>query len=384
VGDELAEEGGALLERERLDGAEQLHLGGDDGGGGERGGRLHREPHEGLQQVVLDDVADDAELVKVSAAPARAQVLLEGKLHRLDVGGAPDGLKELVAPAERGDVENHLLAEVVVKPEELALVEVPRRQLVELLERLRVAPERLLNHQPREAAGARAAVLGEHLRHRAKDGRGHREEVEAVAGGAVLIGGHPGVEPRVRLGRVVPARVKSDPRGEVGLWQPRVLLDIDALLLDEGGQVDHRASVADDVDVPRQVAQQAELVQRRKQLLPREVAGCAKQHDGQRHRHQRRWRGELGRGAAGLGSTVAARVGSLGGRLRVIIKQQLAQPSTCIPRPLCAHLGDRVGQHRPELLIFDVLCELFGYFLGQPHADRRHAERRHPCHGARR
>ena len=56
----------------------------------------------------LTYVADDAFLVEESAAPARAEVLLECDLHRLDVLAAPRGLEELIAPAQRGDVEHDL------------------------------------------------------------------------------------------------------------------------------------------------------------------------------------------------------------------------------------------------------------------------------------
>jgi hypothetical protein len=41
---------------------------------------LHRKERQDLQQVVLDDVADDAILVKVAAAALRAEVLAEDDL----------------------------------------------------------------------------------------------------------------------------------------------------------------------------------------------------------------------------------------------------------------------------------------------------------------
>ena len=102
--------------------------------------------------MVLDDVADDAEAVEVAAAAARAEIFLEGELDRLDVPRVPRRLEELVGPAQRRDVEDHLLAEVVVEAEELRLVEMGGRELVEVVECLRVAAEGLLDHQARVAA----------------------------------------------------------------------------------------------------------------------------------------------------------------------------------------------------------------------------------------
>eukprot|EP00966_Prymnesium_polylepis_P271383 6270354-Prymnesium_polylepis.1 len=54
----------------------------------------------------------------------------------------------LVGPSQRRDVQNHLLAHVVVHAEQLCLVEAGGCDLVELVERLRVATKRLLDHQP--------------------------------------------------------------------------------------------------------------------------------------------------------------------------------------------------------------------------------------------
>jgi hypothetical protein len=102
--------------------------------------------HEDLEQVVLHDVADDAEAIKVAAAAARAEVLLERDLDGRDVvlsaptpsfssargsTGAtkdapvhlvPDRLEDLVGEAQRHEVEHDLLAEVCPAPGAAALV----------------------------------------------------------------------------------------------------------------------------------------------------------------------------------------------------------------------------------------------------------------------
>ena len=84
---------------------------------------MHGRSRARLEQVVLDDVADDTEAVEVAAAAAGAQILLERELDALDVLRVPRGLEDLVRPAERRDVEDHLLPQVVVEAEELTLVE---------------------------------------------------------------------------------------------------------------------------------------------------------------------------------------------------------------------------------------------------------------------
>ena len=53
-------------------------------------------PRQHLTEVVLHDVADDAELVEVAAAPVRAKGLLEADLHVADEVAVPRGAQELV------------------------------------------------------------------------------------------------------------------------------------------------------------------------------------------------------------------------------------------------------------------------------------------------
>ena len=58
--------------------------------------------------MVLDDITNDAHIIKIAPSPSSAKILLECDLHRLDVLAAPRGLEELIAPAQRGDVEHDL------------------------------------------------------------------------------------------------------------------------------------------------------------------------------------------------------------------------------------------------------------------------------------
>ena len=89
-----------------------------DGLGVRRRRRLHRQVADDLQQVVLDDVADDAGLVVELAAALHAEALGHGDLHVLDVVAVPDRLEERVGEAEIQDVLHRLLAEVVIDAED--------------------------------------------------------------------------------------------------------------------------------------------------------------------------------------------------------------------------------------------------------------------------
>jgi hypothetical protein len=126
---------------------------------------IHRDPHHDLQQMVLHDVANDAKRVKVAATPLQPKILLECDLHRLDVLAVPRGLKELIRPTERRDVEDDLLAQVVIQAIELRLMEAGGCLIIQLVERLRIAAEGLLDHQASEAWLRRARVFVDHSSH---------------------------------------------------------------------------------------------------------------------------------------------------------------------------------------------------------------------------
>ena len=65
--------------------------------------------------------------------------------------------------------------------------------------------------------------------------------------------------------------MEGDAIREVSLGQPRVLLDVGTLLSDECLEVDRLAPIADDAQVARQVAEEAELVEGGEELLLGEV-----------------------------------------------------------------------------------------------------------------
>ncbi|GAA3069071.1 hypothetical protein GCM10020000_61920 [Streptomyces olivoverticillatus] len=111
----------------------------------EGGGLLHGGQREQLQQVVLDDVTGGADAVVVARAAADADVLGHGDLHMVDEGPVPDRLEEGVGEAQRQDVLDRLLAQVVVDPEDLFRREDLVDDPVELLGAGQVVPEGLLD-----------------------------------------------------------------------------------------------------------------------------------------------------------------------------------------------------------------------------------------------
>jgi hypothetical protein len=102
--------------------------------------------------VVLQHVAGGAGLLVEGGAGADADVLGHGDLHGVDVVGVPDRLEQRVGEAQRQQVLDRLLAQVVVDPEDVLRAEDAVDQGVELLGRGEVVPERLLHDDPPPAA----------------------------------------------------------------------------------------------------------------------------------------------------------------------------------------------------------------------------------------
>ena len=122
--------------------------------GVERRGRLHRHEAQHLQHVVLDDVAQRAGLLVEAAAPLDADRLGHRDLDVVDEVAVPDRLEDAVREAEHEDVLDGLLAQVVVDPEDLALLERAVHLGVQLARSSQVVAERLLDHDPAEALAA--------------------------------------------------------------------------------------------------------------------------------------------------------------------------------------------------------------------------------------
>ena len=138
--------------------------------------------------MVLQDVAGRAGLLVEAGAAPDADVLGHRDLHGVDVVGVPDRLEQRVGEPQRQQVLDRLLAEVVVDAEDVLRGEDRVDERVELLRRLEVVAERLLDDDPAPATGS--GVVGHpgalHLLEHDRERRRRDGQVErGVAEGAV-------------------------------------------------------------------------------------------------------------------------------------------------------------------------------------------------------
>jgi hypothetical protein len=95
--------------------------------------------------MVLHDIADDAEFVKIAATSFGAEGFFEGDLDIVNVVPVPGGAEELIAESKDEDVLHHLLAQVVVDSEDLVLGPVGRKGALEFAGAGKVFAEGLLD-----------------------------------------------------------------------------------------------------------------------------------------------------------------------------------------------------------------------------------------------
>src|SRR5919202_6129679 len=108
-------------------------------------GRLHRGEAQDLHEVVLDDVPQSPGLLVERAAPSDPYVLCDGDLDVIHVVLIPQRLEDTVGETQSEDVLHRLLAEIVIYPVDLALLEVPSDVLVQSPGALQIPPEQLLD-----------------------------------------------------------------------------------------------------------------------------------------------------------------------------------------------------------------------------------------------
>ncbi|OPZ56714.1 MAG: hypothetical protein BWY91_00131 [bacterium ADurb.BinA028] len=241
--------------------------------------------------MVLDHVTSGADPVVVAATPTEADVLGHGDLHVVDVVRVPDRVEQLVGEAQRQDVLDRLLAEVVVDPEHRVGREDRLDDGVELPRRGQVVPERLLDDDPppRPTVRARqarpvqlAAYLGEEAR---RDGEVEGEVAPRATGPLEVVDGRSeGVE-----GTVVVEGARHEPDA-LGQGAPYVLAEGGAGMLTDG-VVDDLAEVLvgpvaprepDEAEPGRQQAAVGQVVDGRHELLAGQVAGYPEEHEAAR------------------------------------------------------------------------------------------------------
>ena len=158
--------------------------------------------------MVLEDVPDRARVLVERGAALDPDRLGDRDLDVVDELAVPDRLEDPVREAQREQVLDRLLAEVVVDPEDLALLEVARGspRSAARAER-RSVPNGFSTISARPAAPL-AAPAGRASRPGSRTPRRDREVEDAVAGRAAL---------RVELARAASISASSPPLvGEVG------------------------------------------------------------------------------------------------------------------------------------------------------------------------
>ena len=240
-------------------------------------GRFHGEHAHDLQQVVLHHVTDGADGVVERATPGHAEALGHRDLHAGDLVAVPDRLEQGVGEAEGQQVLDRLLAQEVVDPEHLALVEDPSERGVELAGAGQVATEGLLHDHPGAPGQPVLLQLGDHGGEQGRrDGqvvRGGRRTGSVQPAGELLVGG---VHEVVALDVLQPRaerlnRGRVDPTADVqcqGLRRP----------LAQARVVPVTQGHPDDRDPEPTLVLQ--LVQRREQLLERQVPRGAEEDEG--------------------------------------------------------------------------------------------------------
>ena len=174
-----------------------------------------------LEQVGHDHVPVGAGRVVERGPALDRQRLRHVDLHVPDVITVPDRLEQPVREPERQDVVDRLLAQEVVDPEDLRLVEDRVHRLVQLAGGLQVGAERLLDDDPGVAGGQ--ARRAEHAHHRGERG-GRHGQVEQPPGRAADLLFRP-LDRRLQVGGVFPGSAAANDRrsakdgqdGSVGL-----------------------------------------------------------------------------------------------------------------------------------------------------------------------
>jgi hypothetical protein len=121
---------------------------------------LHGQQRDGLEEVVLNHVAQAARGFVKRAALLHAESLGEGYLDAGHVVAVPDRLQERIGEAEIEDIHDRFLPQEVVDAKDRIFREHRPRHAVELSRRGQVAPERLLHNYACMIGQARRAESG--------------------------------------------------------------------------------------------------------------------------------------------------------------------------------------------------------------------------------
>jgi len=244
----------------------------------------HRNQRQQLQQMVLEHVAQDAGLVVVTPAPSDIDCFHDADLHAFDIGPVPDWLEHGVGEAEEEDVLRGLFAQIMVDAVNLLFVQGSMQVVVQFLGAGEIVTEGLFDDHPPPAAavGDHASLVQVFDGCQVLSWR-QRQIIEPVGRAIFLlfeevdeivivvgIGQVAGDVPQ-QPGELIPGRIVECLRSH--------LLHVFAQVVAKIIMAVFRPRKADDTRWLIQPFFTVQVIQRRHQLTPRQVAGAAQNND---------------------------------------------------------------------------------------------------------
>src|SRR5215831_8596974 len=95
--------------------------------------RLHRQVHQDLKQVILNNIADCASLIVECSSALNSEVFRHGDLYALDLIAVPERLEERILEAEEDHVMHWSFSQIMIDAEDVFLIESAEEDAVEFL-----------------------------------------------------------------------------------------------------------------------------------------------------------------------------------------------------------------------------------------------------------
>jgi hypothetical protein len=237
------------------------------------GRRVHHHGGQDLQHVVLNHVAKGAGCVVEAPAVFNAKGFRHRDLDAVDILAVPQRLDRRICEPRVEDVLNRLLAQIVVDAEDRLLGKMLEQRPVERLRRLAIMAERLFHDEA--GVHVETALSQRGANHAEQAGRNREIMHRPLRGSERLL------ERRESLGIVVVAidipHERREPRQSGGVGAS---VAFDALFCARPQLLDLPTGLgdADDGDIDPFVGDETQ--KRREDLLEREIAGSAEEHQG--------------------------------------------------------------------------------------------------------
>ena len=112
-----------------------------------------------LQQMILNDIPDNAILIKVPAPPIGTKRLFKREHNALHMVPIPHILHPNISKSHHHEVLHHFLSEVVIDTEEIGLVKVLTQSVEDIFAALQVSAERLFDDHATESIWCHAGLF---------------------------------------------------------------------------------------------------------------------------------------------------------------------------------------------------------------------------------